>query len=743
VYERERDGTPSFTGFATFADLRDRTQTLRHIAAVGSWQPTIFGEHDAEQVQGQRVSWSYFRVLGVRPLLGRDFERVEDTPGNNGIVILGHGLWTRRFGGDARIIGQKIDIDGVPHTVVGVLPASFDNALQPTAQMWTTLAYATQPWACRTCRHLQVVARLRDGVTKAQATRELDGLAIQLAAAYPKDYPAAGAVVVGLQDRVTRNARPILIALLGAVALVLLIGIANVVNLQLARAVRRHEEFAVRAALGAGRVRLARQLFAEGLVLSTLGGIAGIAFAAFMLPVLVSRLPETLPRLSAIRLDWQALGLVGVIALVVGIAAGVVPALHAGRQRLFTALRGSSRALGGAHHRVRSALVVGEVALAMMLMFGAALLGRSLQRLVSVDAGFDPSHLVTMQVQATGTAYSTPGSVFTNHDRILDAVRRLPGVVDAGLTSQLPLGGNFDRYGVAARDKPLENPELAPSADRYAVSANYLRAMRIPILRGRGFTEADARDSSGRAAIISDALAKRIWPGEDAIGKFIRLGGPTRPWREVIGIVGNVRHTGLDATVTQQVYIPERQWFFEESAMTLVARTATDPAQMAQAVREAVRGVDPRQPIARIATMESVVARSTAQRRLGLLLFVSFSTIALLLASAGIYGVLAGSVAERMREFGLRSALGASPRSLLRLVLSQGAKFAVIGLVLGSAATLSLSRFLRALLFGIAASDPVAMAFAVLLIALVSLAACVVPARRALRADPMAALRAE
>ena len=744
VYERELDGSPSFMGYATYLDLRAGTRGIASAAAVGDWQPTLFGEHDSERVSGQRVSWEYFRVLGVRPGFGRDFLATDDTPETNNVVILSHGLWSRRFGADPRVVGTTIDINGVKRTVVGVMPASFQNVLDPTAQLWRVLGYReTDPWGCRSCRHLQMITRAQPSVTRDQLARELDASLRRIAAANPKAYAGDGAATIGLHERSTRNARPIFLAILGAVVLVLLIAIANVVNLGLARAVRRREEFAVRAALGAGRGRLAQQLLAEGLVLSALGGIAGLVVAGAVLPVLVAQLPASIPRLDQIQLDWRVGALVALIVMFVAIVTGMAPTLAAGRQRVFDALRAGARNVTAGHHRTRAGLVMVEVALAMMLLVGAGLLGRSLQRLLDVDAGFDVSNLVTMEVQVAGPAYPTPESVFGSHDRILEAVRRLPGVESAALATQLPLGGNTDMYGVAALDKPLENPELAPFADRYTVTAEFLRTMRIPIVRGRGFTDAEARDSSVRLALVSDALAKRIWPGEDPIGKMIKLGGPQRPWWRVIGVAGNVRHSGLDALVTQQVYVPERQWFWEEPQMRLVVRTSASPRALVSAIREAVRNVDPLQPISRIATMEELVSQSTSQRRLGLLLFVAFGVMALLLASAGIYGVLSGSVAERTREFGVRTALGASPASIVSLVLRQGFALAGIGLLVGSAAALLLARNLRVLLFEVGTMDPATLVAGTVVIAGVATAACVIPARRAVRVDPMTSLRAD
>jgi putative ABC transport system permease protein len=735
-------GAPSRIGYQTYMDFRDGAKTIARSAVFGYWEPTLFGEHDAERMRGSVVSWEFFRTLGVQPAMGRDFELADDHPDRNNVLIISHGLWTRRFGADPKVIGKMINMGLTTRQIIGVLPASFDNAVEPLAEIYRPIAYeVTDPSACRTCRHLQMIARIQPKVPLETANTEVDGLLQRMKADHPREYASTGAVAEPLQERVTRSSGPVLFALLGAALLTLLIAVANVTNLQLARSMRREGEFAVRAALGAGRARIARQLVAEGIVLAALGGTLGVLLALGVLPMLVSRLPAELPRLSAIAVDWRALGAVAAVVLSVGVVVGVV-ASSGGRLNMFDALRGG-RAVAGSRHRMRGALVAAEVALALMLVVGSGLLGRSLMKLLDVNPGFDPSNLVTMQVQATGPSYRSKESVIANHDRIRAAVRGVPGVVDVGLATMLPLGGNFDRYGIYAQDKPLENPELAPSADRYTVTAGFLSTMRIPISRGRVFTDAEAADSNASVAVVSASLAKRIWGAEDPLGKRIRIGGSQRPWKEVIGVAGDVRHTGLDATETFQVYSPESQWYYEENVMLLAARTKGDAAAMVSAIRDAVRSADPLQPIVKVATMETVVSRSTAQRQLGLLLFVVFGAIALMLAVAGIYGVLSGSVAERTREFGLRAALGATPGSIVGLVLRQAGVLAGIGLVFGVGAAIGLSRYLGALLYGVAPTDPVAIAMAVVILALVALAACIVPARRAVRVDPMAALRSD
>ena len=744
VWEQEQDGSRSTIGFTTIRDYIDRATTFESAAALGDWQPTLLEGTEAERLQGLRVSASYFHTLGVKPALGRDFRADEDRAGVPRVVILSHALWQRRFGGDPAIIGRSISIGGTAMTVVGVMPKDFDDVAMTGAQIWRVLGYATtDAFACRTCRHLRMIARLKDGVSGERARTELTRIHRAVVAEHPKDYATKGTQVVPLQQEVTRAYRPAILALGTAVALMLIIAIANVANLQLARLVRRDEEFAIRTALGASSPRLARQLFTEALVIAVFGGLAGVGVAALAIPALVRQLPPQLPRLGAISLDPAALAVVGGIVLALAVVVGLVPRRARRIDNVADGLRSNRRLAGTRQSRVRGALVVAELAFALMLLVGAGLLARSVIRLLDVDKGFDARNLLTMEINSVGPRYQDPASVFQYHDRVRAAVGSLPGVVSVAVVNQLPLGGNMDMYGVAAQDKPTSNPEEVPSGDRYVVSADYLRTMRIRVVEGRAFTEADERDTTNMVALVSQALAARIWPGESAIGKRIRMGGEHRSFRTVIGVTANVRHSGLDATETQQFYVPERQWFFADNQAMLVIRTQGDPAAMTGAVRRAIQEIDPAQPIVKVAAMERVVAASTAQRRLALTLFACFAIAAVLLAVAGIYGVLAGNVVERTREIGLRAALGATPRNILALVIGQGARLALIGLGLGLLGAFALTGSLRALLFGVAAHDPTTIALATLLLLATTLLACLVPALRAVRIDPSQAFRTD
>lgn len=743
VGERDADGTMSNVGYLTYLDLARESRTLERAAAAGDWQVTLDDHGAPERVSGQRVSASFFSVLGIRPALGRDFTSAEDTPGNNTAVILSHGLWARRYGADSSLVGKTISVNGLPYTLAGVLPATFESVASPTAQIWRVLGYdASLPYACRTCRHLRMFARIRPGETATSAAAELSALSARLVREYPREYPAAGAIVVSLGEITMQGTRPVLWAVLGASALVLLIAAANVANLQLARALKREEEFAIRAALGAGRGRLTAQRLAEGVLLALIGGAAGLVVARITLGALVNRLPAAMPRLAAIHLDAVTLLVAAVITLVLGVALGLVPALHDRRAGLSDSLRGGKRLTGG-RHLARSGLVVAEVALALMLLVGAGLLARSIVRLLGVDPGFDASHLLTLQAQSTGPKYGDSLAVYANHAALREAIGRIPGVKSVAIANQLPLGGNVDMYGVAAQDKPLANPELAPYADRYTVSSNFLTTMGIAIRRGRAFTPGDDNDAAPYVAIVSAGLASRIWPGEDPIGKRVRIGGPNGPWRTVVGVAANIHHRALDVNEASQLYIPERQWRNADNIVAVVVRTVGDPASVAGAARAAAQAVDASQPISAVAPMEQVVATSMAQRRLALLLFGAFAIVALVLAVAGIYGVLAGAVTERTREIGVRAALGATPGAILGMVLVQGARLGAIGIVIGIAGALTLGRFLQSLLFGVNAADPVTLLAVAAVLIGVAIAACLLPALRAVGIDPMAALRAD
>jgi putative ABC transport system permease protein len=744
VWDRHGDGSRDDIGFATYRDLVAQSHALERAAVVGSWNVTVTGHGEPERVSGDRVSWTYFTTLGARPALGRDFRPDEDIPGHNQVVILSDGLWRRRFGADSSIIGQAVSIDGDPMTVVGVMPAAFANVVSSNAEIWRALGYAvTDPWACRTCHSLRMIARIRSNTSLGAAATEVDQIMARLAKEYPTEYASTGGMLTSLQDEVTASIRPALYALTGAVLLVLVIAAANVVNLQLARGLKRDEEFAVRLALGAGHGRLVRQLLTEGLLLATLGGVGALLIAVVGIPILVAHLPPDVPRLDAIHLDLRAFGVTGAAVVALAVIIGIAPLRRGRSTDLGITLRSSRRLASPGHHGTRAALVVGEIALSMMLLISAGLVARSLTRLLAVNLGLDPTHLLTLEFAAVGPQYQDDAAVYRRHNRVRAAVLAIPGVTSVAVSNQIPLGGNVDMYGVVDPANPAANAALVPNGDRYVVSPDYFSTVRIPILQGRAFAAAEAADTVNDVALVSAALAERLWPGVDPIGKQIQLGGATQPKRTVIGVAGNVHHHGLDAAVTFQWYVPDGQWAGADDFDRLVVRTAGDPAALAATVRQVVTAVDPTQPVLNVATMDHIVAVSTAQRRLALAVFGAFAVTALLLVVAGLYGVLAASVAERTKELAIRSALGATPQDIVRLVIGQGGRFTTAGIALGLAGTFALTRFLRSLLFGIGPMDPATLIGVAVLLTSVTLAACLVPASRAARLNPSGILRGD
>jgi putative ABC transport system permease protein len=739
IWELSNDGQHVPGSFGMYRSLAGRSRSFETIAVFRAWQPTLTGRDEAERLEGQRVSWAYFRVLAVPPRIGRDFAAADDRSGGPNVAIVSDGLWRRRFDADPAIVGREVTLNDSPYIVVGVMPRGFENVLAPAADVWSPLQYDItegRAWG----HHLRTIGRLRTGASTESASRELATLA---QAIVTEQHPATYGeqVLMGavpLRDDVTGGVRRGLLAILAGVCLVLVIASVNVTNLLLARGVQRRGEFALRAALGAGRGRLIRQLLAESLLLALLGGIAGMAVAALVLQALVALSPADLPRAAAIRLDGSVFLFGLAITTAIGIAFGIIPALHAARSNPHTALQqGSARSAGGGHRRVRRALVIAEVALALVLLVTSGLLLRSLRNLFAVPVGFDASHVLTMQVQSTGRRFDDIDARRRFFTEALDAVRRVPGVSSAGLTSQLPLSGEDDEYGVH-----FEGGRAGYSTFRYAVSPGYIETLRIPLLRGRTLDDRDGADTPP-VALINESFATATFPGVDPLGKRLHIGPLTGPLYTIVGIVGDVRHLSLAVEAPVAVYTTSAQWPQPDAAMSLVVRTRDAAASFAPAIREAVRTVDSSQPIVRIATMDDLLAASAAQRRFALLLFEAFAIAALALAAAGIYGIMAGSVAERTREIGVRAALGATRADILSLVLGEGLMLTAIGTGLGLAGAAVASRGLGALLFGVSRLDPLTHAAGLALLAVVSLAACGVPAWRAQRVDPARTLRAE
>ena len=749
LWERQENGAPLFVTFATFRGAEERSRSFDAFAVMKPWQPTMIGHTQPERFEGQRVSANYFRVLGIRPALGRDFEPADDLHKGPRVVLLSDSLWRRRFAGDASIIGQQITLDGDLHTVIGVMPASFENVLAAAAQLWAPLQYdpSLPPDSREWGHHLRMIGRLHEGFSKLQARSELDMILRTWGQLHVRGYdesggPPAGVLVGQLQDDLTRDVKPALLAVLGAVGLVLLIACVNVTNLLLARGAQRSNEFALRAALGASHARLTRQLLTESLLLAVIGGAIGLLVARLGVRAVVALVPAGLPRASAMSVDGSVFAFALAATVIVGTLVGLVPALQSNRGDLNLALHQFSRVAGGGHHGMRRTLVVAEVALALILLVSAGLLLRSLQRLFSLDPGFDTSHLLTMQVQESGHHYDSDANRLLFFKNALDAVRAVPGVISADFTSQLPLSGDYEVYGVQ-----FEGQGATKEAGfRYAVTPGYVQTMRIPLRGGRVLND---RDTTGMptAVLISESFANRMFPGQDAIGRRVRLGPDAghedKPWVTIVGVVGDVKQQSLALAAEDGFYIPTTQWPWADDVLSLVVRTKGDAASLAPSIRTAIWSVDKEQPIVRIATMESLLNVSEAQRRFTLILLASFALVGLVLAATGIYGVLSGGVAERTREIGIRAALGASRRAILGLILGQGMKLAVLGVVIGLIGAILASRALVSLLFGISRLDPLTYFAVIGLLLGVAAFACWLPASRAARVDPAITLRAE
>jgi predicted permease len=738
IEEAASNGARNAGTYGMYRGLVDGNHSFDSLSVSKGWRPTLTGAAEPERLEGQRVSASYFRVLGVVPVLGRDLKASDDQLNGPSVVIISDGLWQRRFGGDSTIIGRQVTLDDNAYTVIGVMPKGFENVLMPLAEVWAPLQYDLSlgsAWG----HHLRTMGRLLSGVSVERATREIDALGHDvLLKQHPETYGRdIKFVATSLQDDVTRSIKPGLIAVLGAVALLLVIACVNVTNLLLARGAQRRGEFAIRAALGAGRAQLIRQILTESLLLAMLGGAVGIALAPLGVEALKALSPG-LPRAEAIGLDGTALIFAVTITTLIGLGVGLIPALHAARHGPGGDLKQNCRRAASGHQVLRRALVVAQLALAVVLLVGAGLLLRSLQHLFAISPGFNASHLLTMQVSASGRRFNKEAN-----DRFfaqaLEEARRLPGVAGAGFTSQLPLSGDDDEYGAHFEG---DDPSVGYNVFRYAVSPGYFETIGIALRRGRLLDARDVADAP-LAVVVSESLAKRKFPNQDPIGQRLHVGPPDLPWFTIVGVVGDVKQASLAVSQTDAVYITPTQWSFTDSTMSLVVRTLGDAGALAPSLRQAIRFVDKDQPIVRVATMDSLLAASAAERRFALVLFEAFGLVALALAAIGIYGVLSGTVAERTHEIGIRLALGADKMDVVKLVLRQAVRFALVGAAVGLVGGLMISHLIAGLLYAVRPTDPPTFAGVGFILMIVALLASYVPARRAMRVDPMVALKYE
>lgn len=737
-YSRQRE---AFDGFAAF----DYTAV------------NLSGDRGApERLRAGLIARELLDVVGVRPALGRGFTDDEDTPNGAQAVLLSNELWRRRYGADTGVIGTRIAINGAPQTVVGVLPAGFRLPIEfagEHSQLYVPLRLGVPDEGNRGSHGLHAVGRLRPGVSAEGAERHMNDFIQRFRRDHPNSYgPDFGVVLVPVRDEVIGNVRRILLVLLGAVSFVLLIGCANIANLLLSRAESRHREVAIRAALGAGRGRLVRQLLTESLVLALLGGALGLIVARAAIVALSALGPANLPRVGDIGLDPWVLAYTVGVSLVCGLAFGLAPAAHAARGDLQHSLRQGRGTTSAGRQRLRHLLVAAEVALAVVSVTGATLMARSFASLLRVPLGFRADHALTMRVSLPNGRYASSSHVRDTYDRLLTEVRSLPGVRSAGAIMGLPLDVTLGDWSFSIEGKAAPGPgHQGAAADWQVTTPGYFEAMGIPARRGRLLT-ADDRLPGRPVVVINETTARRYWPAEDPVGKRLRLGGSvdTLP-REIVGVVGDVKHKGVDQETRPEMYLPHAQFPSARPdsagaaarAMTLVIRTDGDPARLAAAVRAIIGRIDRELPVAQVRTLDEVFSASVSTPRFTTVLLGAFGGLALVLAALGVYGVISYSVAQRSQEMGIRMALGARGTDVVRLVVVQGMRPATVGLVLGVLAAIAGTRLMRQFLYGVSETDPASFAAGVLALGVAGLVATVIPARRATRADPLTALRAD
>ncbi len=734
-------------------DYRTRCRTLESVAAWATGQVNVTGDGEPERVGVAQITANTFATLGAQPLLGRAFTETEDLPGGEPVVILRYGLWQRRFGSDPAALGRTLLVNSVPRRIVGVMPDGFQlptdyhiDRAEPTALY---LPLQIDPKNLTRGSHgFYGAATLAPGVTAAQATAELRSVtgAMTDEGLYPRAMQF-GAFAVPFEEEIRGAIRPALLLLLSAVAFLLLIACANVANLLLARGEARSREMAIRTALGAGHARLVRQLLTEGLVLATLGTIVGLSLAYAAVAAIASLDPAGIPRISPLAIDARVLAFTVALALITTLLFSLAPALRAIRVDLTESLKegGHQGTAGLRRQRLRGALVVAEVAFAVMLLIGGGLMLRSVRALQQIDIGFDASGVLTLRLSAPAAPYDTPEKVAAFYQRVLDRVRAVPGVARAGLIRNLPLAQEIGDWGLDV-DGFVESPGRNAKGDWQVVSDGAIEAFGERLIRGRTFTPADTA-ASMPVAIINETLARAYFAGRDPIGGRIRMGSASRPWLTVVGLVQDERHNGITGIVKEKFYVPLAQFPLASGStsrtMTIVAKTGGDPLGLIGGIRDAVRAVDPNVPVANIRTMEEVVEASMSTPRFTGFLLGVFALLALTLAAVGIYGVLAYLVSQRTHEIGIRMAVGAGAVDVLTTVLRQGAAPIVIGLALGIAGSLALARLMAGLLHGVTPTDPATFVAVPVALGLVALVASVVPAWRAVRVDPLVALRYE
>ena len=747
IAEKSKFANPSVS-YQNYIDWRDQSHSFDSVEAMRSSTITLAGSGEPERLNARWVTAGLFPLLGVNAHLGRTFRADEDRAGGSPSVVISFGFWQRRLGSTPDILGKSIDLDSVPYTVIGVLPRSFEFLRADEVYLPFTPWAKTLPDDRNWHPGIFAIGRLKSGVSREQANTEMVAIAKRLEEQYPIYNTGTGADVIPLQEQVVKNVRPALILLVGAVSFVLLIACANVANLLLARAAHRGREVAIRTSMGAGRARLIRQLLTESVLLSLGGGLFGLLLAWASLGPLLKISAGTLPQAFTVGIDRSVLVFTITVSVVTGIVFGIAPALRATRLDLRETLNEGSRGStpGPGHQRFRGALIASEFALAMLLVVGAALLLRSFSRMQDVSIGFLPDHLLVADLPISQGAYAKPEQRYAFFDRLVDRVRTLPGVRSVGAASTLPVSGtggliHFNIYG-----RPPKTPHDYIAAGYRAVTANYFETLGVPLLQGRFIAPADI-EKAPSVVVINATMARVYFPGANPLGKRMQIGATPEsevPWMEIVGVVGDVTQ-GLGLDPKAEMYLPYHQGdqLLPVFQLSVVLRTAGDPRQQAAALRAALAEIDPNQPLVKVRTMEDNMAATVAEPRFRAWLIGIFAGLALLLAAVGIYGVMSYSVTQRTSEIGIRITLGAQPQDVFRIVVGEGLRFALIGVALGVAGGLALTRLLNSFLYGVSATDPLTFAGVAVLLILVSAAACFFPARRATRVDPIIALRYE
>lgn len=734
---------------ADWLDYRTQNQVFEGIAAFRTTRFTLTGQGEPELVDGALVSSDFFSLLGLQPFQGRTFQSEEEQPGHDRVAIVSHSLWQRRFGSRASLAGQSLTLNGESYTVVGILSPEMkfptNNEMAGAFELCVPLALNALDQTNRSNHVLLGVARLRRGVTEEQAQSEMIHIARQLEEQHPDTHAGWSINMSRLRDEVVGDFRTALLTLMVAVSFVLLIACANVANLLLARAATRQKEMAIRTALGAGRLRIVRQLLTESMLLALVGGIIGVLLAFWGIDLLRSASADSLPSTAVIKLDGSVLLFTLLVSLLTGIIFGLAPALAAAKTDLHDTLKegGRSSTAGGRRSWLRSTLVVTEVALSVALLVGAALMIRSFVRLLEVDPGFNPDRLLTMQLQLPLSKYREERQQADFYEQLVRKVSVLPGVEAAGAINHLPLDGSNSSTSFHIEGHPLPAAGEAPAATNWrSITPGYFHTLGMTLLQGQQFSERDTAESPA-VVIINETMARRFWPGENPLGKRIRPINPGQdePWAEIVGIMRDVRHWGLDREAQAEAYYPHTQQPVRR--MTLVVRTGSEPSQMVAAVRRQVGTLDQDLPVSKIRTMEQLLEASFSGRRFNMLLMGVFAVAALLLACIGLYGLMAYSVTQRTHEIGIRVALGAQPLDIFKLITRQGMTLVLIGIVTGLSVAFALTRLISGLLYGVSATDPWVFIGVALLLILVALLACLIPARRATKVDPLVALRYE